>query len=159
MALALINIASYEQAAAEAREAIRMIPDVPSPYYQLIYAEIAREHYSGAEAAFKELLSRHIDIELLRQQRFVLSFLERDTAAMKSQLKEEAQRSKSPYAWLPREGSVEAYFGHFRRARPSLNRAIAAAKNAGQPEGIVAWELGQALDEAEVGNQSWKFSG
>jgi tetratricopeptide (TPR) repeat protein len=152
LSVALRNIASYDESATAARETIRQRPDVYPPYYNLIYAEIGMEHYPEAEAAFKEVYSRHLDSGLLRELRFLLSFLERDTAGMDSQLKEGAQSSKSPYTWLARQASAEAYFGHFRRARSSLNHAIAAAKNAGQPEGVAGWEVGQALDETEAGN-------
>jgi tetratricopeptide (TPR) repeat protein len=153
LAIAFLVIASYDRSAAEARESIRLRPDLYGSYGILIAVEIAMEHYGIAESVFKDVRSRHVYNESLGELRFLLSFLERDTAAMESQFQEEAQRSSSYYTSLARQASTDAYFGRFHRARSLLKRAIALAQENGRPDGAAEWELGLLLDEAEVGGQ------
>ena len=141
----------YEQSAAEAREAIRLNADNFAPYYNLMYSETAMERSVEAKAALKAARARGLDNELLRDARFQLAFLERDDSAMQEQLKWGLEH---PSSWRLRweQARTDAYFGHLKKAKGTVDDLTGVAERAGQTERAGSHISGWALLQAEVGN-------
>jgi Tfp pilus assembly protein PilF len=144
-------LGQLDRAADEAREAARLLP-TPLSYGRSMSYSIVADRLEEAKATFDEARARKFDGPLLREDRVLLAFLQRDEPAMQEQWSWAAGKPIADYFLFGRS-RVEAYYGHFREARHLTEQAInlAAKSDAFAPSQRIVVE---ALREVEVGNSA-----
>ena len=144
-------LGQYENAAAEEREAWRLLPDSTSPVVNLMVAYMALNRPDEARNIFDEGMAHNVGDSQMCWMRYRLAFIQGDQAAMREQATWSAAHPETD-DWLLSEQAVSAsYSGQIRVARELSWRAVQSARNAGREETAAAWWARQALTEAEVG--------
>ena len=151
LAKAYADLGQWEKSAVEAREAIQLMPNLES-YVQLVKACLAMNRLEEAKGALREAEQHHIDGYLLRQQRYMLAFVQGDTASMKEQDTWAAGKPLVDAMQYTLNSSVEAYHGRFARARELMGEAEAGAARAGGKEIVGIMKILHGPGEAEIGN-------
>ena len=144
-------LGQYENAAAEEREAWRLLPDSTSPVVNLMVAYMALNRPDEARNIFDEGMAHNVGDSQMYWMRYRLAFIQGDQAAMREQATWSAAHPETD-DWLLSEQAVSAsYNGLIRVARELSWRAVQSARNARREETAAAWWARQALTEAEVG--------
>jgi tetratricopeptide (TPR) repeat protein len=136
-----------DQAAAEAREAARLLPTPWSYNFWIIQSALA-DRLNEAKSALDEATALKFDSSDLRFTRVMLAFLQRDESSQNEQW-QWAVGKPDVGRFLAVHSYVEAYRGHFRTARLLMQQAIDSARSAGT---LPNDRLNEARAEAEVGN-------
>jgi tetratricopeptide (TPR) repeat protein len=113
---------------------------------------IATNRLNEAKSSFQEARRNNLDGIPLRQQRFLVAFLEDDEAGMKEQ---DAWAMAQPVAeamQLTLHSSIEARRGRFVKAREVMRDAEARAGRAGAAGIVDALKIVHGPAEADVGN-------
>ena len=143
----------FEKDAEELREAIRLAPEMSTPYTNLILVYTELKRLDEAKATYEAARARKVESENLQIVRYDLAFVERDTATMQ-QLVESAKGKPSYENRLAlEEANTAAYFGQFARSRELIQQAIATALAGGTKESAAQHAAQHAWTEAEVGNR------
>jgi len=141
----LSQLAQYDRAAAEEREAIRLMPLLATAGYQLLMANAAyANRLDEAKVVFTDALTRKVDNPGMHDLRHDIAFLEHDETAMQEQLAWLGRAQ--PIMAAQREADVEAYYGRFGTARRLLQQTESSANT------LVFRDM--ALQLAEAGDDS-----
>ncbi len=143
-------LGQYEKAIEQAKRAIAMDPQFPYAYINLSTAYHILGRLTEAENALHLASERKISNPELLIERYALSFLEGDTAAMD---RAAAQARGTPIEDLMRdqEASVLAYSGRLRRAVSTARKAADLAIPA-KKEAAALYVVGSAVWAALFGN-------
>jgi tetratricopeptide (TPR) repeat protein len=118
----LLNQGQYDRAAAEAREALRLMPVLGmGSYYPLMAATTYGNRLDEAKLIFAQAQSRKADIPSMHELLHLIAFLQHDEPAMKEQLAWLRRANESGVAGM-READVQFYYGRFREARRILQQ-------------------------------------
>ena len=147
LARCLKLLGQLDQAAAEAREAARLLPTPWSYNFSIIQSTLA-DRLNEAKAAVDEANALKFDSSDLRLTRVILAFLQSDESSQNEQW-QWAVGKPDVGRFLAVQSYVEAYHGHFRTARLLMRQAIDSARSAGT---LPNDRLNEARAEAEVGN-------
>jgi tetratricopeptide (TPR) repeat protein len=152
----LYNLGKYDDAAAESREALRLMPLLAGPgaYYQHMSAEVYGNRLEEAKATFAEIQARKLDNQGTHYLRHLIAFLQHDAPAMQQELTW-LQDHKAPIEALDQEAEVKGYYGRFNDGYRLLQRAKELATNKADPgnfpEGDFAlFQAGRALQSADI---------
>ncbi len=148
-AFCLINLGEYERAAAEAREALRLLPSAAT-YGSVVQVVLLQNHLEEARAAYDEAERQGIDSIGLHNVRNLLAFLQRDKSAMQEQVAWAADKPGTAVI-LWGEANAEAYEGRFRNAGPWLERGRESTAKSNASTLAIAYTGNFALQETEVG--------
>ncbi len=149
------SVGRYQEAAAEAHQAIQMDPDFGMSYYNLGVNNMYLQRFEAAADALAEAAKRGLDIDEFRMLAYDLAFLRNDTQTI-SKLVSETRQRLGMVSWLDnREAFRLAYGGRLRQARSVSEQAIAEAERANERERAGVWKAGMALREAMMGNRSF----
>jgi len=140
-------LGQLDRAAAEAREAARLLPSPWSYNISIIQSTLA-DQLNEAKAAVEEANAQKFDSSDLRLTRAMLAFLQGDDASLAEQWRW-AVGKPDVGRFLVVQSYVEAYRGHFRIARALMQQAIDSAGKAGT---LPNDRLNEARTDAEVGN-------
>jgi len=153
-ALELYFLARYDQAAAEAREAIRLMPmQGVGSYWPLMASTAYANRLDEANVIFAQAQAKKVDSAEMHDLRHMIAFLQHDELAMREELT--WLRGSKAGAARQREGEVQAFYGHFVAARRLLAQQFEdSAGNAVNPFLLPAFVLDLGLVEDEVGNSS-----
>jgi tetratricopeptide (TPR) repeat protein len=150
-AASLGTLGQHERAAVEAREAVHLMPNIPS-YEVLLPPLIYMNHLEDANAVWNEVTLRGFDgAPSLRERRYWLAFLQRDQASMQEQLNWAMGNPGAGEGVLYLHSYGEAYFGHFRSAHRYLLQAIESARRTDPSNSGSNYESLEALWESEAG--------
>ena len=151
-ALELYFLARYDQAAVEAREAIRLMPmQGVGSYWPLMASTAYANRLDEANAIFAQAQAKKVDSAEMHDLRHMIAFLQNDESAMREELM--WLRGRKEGAARQREGEVQAFYGHFGAERRLLRQQFEdSAGNAANPFHPPAFVLDLGLQEAEVGN-------
>jgi eukaryotic-like serine/threonine-protein kinase len=150
--LVLPNIGQYEQAVAEATEAIRLNPDFPVPYTQRILSDLALNRIDEAEATYRQALARKIRNPILDLSLYQIAFLKNDAAAMTEQVAKAKGRRGFEDQLINLAADTAAYFGRLREARELSSRAMNSAQTSGKQDTALIYSVTSSLREAWFGN-------
>jgi tetratricopeptide (TPR) repeat protein len=142
----------HDDAVREIKEVIRLNPENPGAYANLVGMASAANKLDVARAAHDEARKRNLDSPYLREARYMLGFLENDHAAMQEQLQWAAGKPRTEDVMLQHEADSHSYSGRVQQSRLLSRRAVESAKGADAMEAASQWELRQALAEVELGN-------
>jgi eukaryotic-like serine/threonine-protein kinase len=148
------TLGQYEKAVAETRKCLGLDPDNTicgsnlTEFYGLL------DRLDEARATYQEAIRRNPDYEYLHVYLYGLAFLQRDTAEMERQAKWAADKPGVEDVLLSLQSDTEAFFGRLRSAREISNRAVESARRNNRKEAAAAWQMNDALREAEFGNSA-----
>jgi eukaryotic-like serine/threonine-protein kinase len=143
----------YEQAAVDAKEALRLEPSSTAWYENLSTAEIALLHLDQAQALLNEAFAKKLDDSSLHANVYALAFLRDDYATMARELASAAGKAGGEDMMLALQADTEAYSGHLKKARELSRRAVDSARKAQLAEPAAIWQGLSALREAAFGNR------
>jgi eukaryotic-like serine/threonine-protein kinase len=142
----------YEKALAETAESVRLNPEESTFSRANLVSFLCRTNrLEEAKVVYQQALARKAEIWLLHDSRYGVAFLEGDTQEMDRQL---AAVSGKPGEenLLAHRSDVEAFSGHFAKAREFSQRAVELAQRADDAEDAAKKQMNAALREVEFGN-------
>ena len=146
-------VGDYQQAAQNAREALRLEPASVAWYENLSTAQIALRKLDEADATLKEAFSKGLSDSSLNANRYALAFLRGDSAAMDSEARALVGKGSGEDMMLALQADTEAFSGRLKKARELSRRAVQAAQKAELGEPAAIWQGLAALREATFGNR------
>ncbi len=144
----------YEDAAAAARDAVRLAPDDVASYGVLAYDQLAAQHLDEAGQTVQQAQSRKVDDFVLRQILYALAFLKNDSSVMEEEASWFTGKAAVENSGLSLESDTAAYAGHLDRARELTQQSVTSALRNGHKESAAIWQANAALREAGFGNAS-----
>ena len=142
----------YEQAVAQAHQAVELDPDSAIGYVQLASNYAALNQLGESENALRRATDRKLDNPMLTVLRYDLAFLKTDEAEMNRTARLAQGRSGAEDGITDHQAFVLAYSGHLREARKMSQHAVALAQQAAHPERAAMFETAAALWEGFFGN-------
>ncbi len=145
----------WNEALAEFQEGLRFARDdfaMVTSYASIAWADISLNQLQEAKANFDQAFAHKLDSGGLRQQLYVLAFLQKDEAQMEQQLAWGVGKRGDEDALLSMQSDTEAYYGRLSMARDLSRRAVDSAVRADSKETAALWQVNAALREAELGN-------
>jgi tetratricopeptide (TPR) repeat protein len=146
-------VGDYEQAAGNAKEALRLEPSSVAWYENLTTADIALQRLDDAESLLKEAFAKRLEDPSLHANMYVLAFLRGDPRAMEREVSATTGKASGEDMMLALQADTEAFSGRVRKARELSRRAVESAQKANLSEPAAIWEGLAALREAAFGNQ------
>src|SRR6266478_605059 len=147
-------IGDYEQAAANAKQALRLEPSSVAWYENLSTADIALQRLGEAESLLKEALAKKLEDPSLHANMYALAFLRNDAARMERRLSATTGQSGGEDTMLAMQADTAAFSGHLKKARALSRQAVESAQKAELAEPAAIWEGLAALREAAFGNNA-----
>jgi eukaryotic-like serine/threonine-protein kinase len=148
------NTGEYSKALVEYQDFMRLAPDIVLSYSYLGGEYLFQDRLDDAKALFDQSLVRKLDSGNLRQQIYILAFLQGNEAQMEQQVAWGAGKPGAEDILLSEQSDTEAYYGRMTRARDFSRRAVDSAIRADSKETAALWQINAALREAELGNVS-----
>jgi eukaryotic-like serine/threonine-protein kinase len=145
------TIGQFEKAIDEARETIRLNPNVANPYGVLAIAFSRLNRFDEAKQVYEQALAQKMDITLYHANLYRIAFVQGDTAAMQRQL-DWTGGKPDEYAALLWQGDIAAFLGELRKAREFYNRAVDAELSRDMKENATNEISLDASRAAVVGN-------
>jgi DNA-binding winged helix-turn-helix (wHTH) protein/tetratricopeptide (TPR) repeat protein len=145
-------IGQYERAIEEAREAIRLNPEVPISHAFLIFGYTAVSELDEAKAAYLHARERKLDSTLYPGAMYEVAFLQQDEPGMAAQVANSVGKPGAEDALLGLEAQTSAYSGRLAGAREFSQRAIDSAQRTGGKEASATYLALSGLREALFGN-------
>jgi len=140
-----------EKALPELMDARRLDPDSAFVYSNLALAYLDLNRLDEAKSVIDEGRARGIDGDDFHLVRYMIAFIEGDSATMKQQVALAADRPYSD-ALLGLDAATTAYYGHLRAAEERFREAEDSARRFGRRESAAEGQAGAALVEAEFGH-------
>lgn len=141
----------YENALEEARQQMRLYPDIVDSYSNLGSLCLFLGRLDEAEAVFRQTEERKLENEYLLTLRYQWAFLKADRLEMERMARTAAGEPGEDQL-LSEQSDTEAYYGRLANARRLSRRAVESARHAGKREAAALWQVNAALREAEFGN-------
>jgi tetratricopeptide (TPR) repeat protein len=147
------SLGNWEKALGEARQAMRLEPNIGVNYYlNLGNSYAALNRLDEAEAVYKQAEERKLQSEALLAYRYQLAFLKSDTAQM-AQLAAAAMSKPGAGLLLAAQADTEAWYGKLKNARELTRRAMDSAEHNDAKEAAATYQAAAALREVESGNR------
>jgi eukaryotic-like serine/threonine-protein kinase len=141
-----------EKAAAEFREELRLNPMDNIGYGNLISEYISLNRLDEAKAEYQQAVARHVEHPYMHSNRYVVAFLENDTAEMARQVAWGEGKPGIEDTFLSLMSSTEEYYGRMNKGRELAQRAVESAKRNDEKETAASHEIVAAQAEADYGN-------
>jgi DNA-binding winged helix-turn-helix (wHTH) protein/tetratricopeptide (TPR) repeat protein len=152
LAVIYAALGNLEKALEEARESVRLEPNVADNYQGLGYDYILLGRLDEAEAVFKEAERRKLESEGLLAFRYKLAFLKGDAAQMAQLVSTAMKKPGSEDVLLAAQASTLASFGRLQEAREMTRHAMSLAEQSDATETAAVYEARAALFEVEAGD-------
>lgn len=147
---AALALGKFDESAAAAREALRLMPSLAAGNYTtLMIATTKADRLEEAKAVFAEAQARKFDEVGLHVARYVVAFLQQDEPAMA----EQRNWAKTHNAWqlFIHAADIRRYSGHFNNSIAFTNEARTIVAKTGPKSAAALLELHTALWQCEVG--------
>jgi hypothetical protein len=145
-------IGQWDRVVAEAAEAIRLNPDFPIPYAQLMFGDLSLNRIDQAKATYAQAAGRKLDNPIFYFGLYQIAFLQDDGAGMAQQVAKTAGQPGWGDGILGMEADTAAYSGRLKLARDFSRRAMDFAEQAGEKDPPAMWSVTSGLREAWYGN-------
>jgi DNA-binding winged helix-turn-helix (wHTH) protein/tetratricopeptide (TPR) repeat protein len=145
-------LGQYEKAAEEGRDAVRLNPNFPFSYVNLMFDYIALNRLDEAKATYEQARERKLDNPFYHIALYLIAFLQNDAAEMAQQVAWSADQPGAEDELLSLEADTAAYSGRLRDAREFSRRAIDSAQREEKKEPAAAYFALSGLREALFGN-------
>jgi tetratricopeptide (TPR) repeat protein len=147
----LCPFGQFERAAEQAREGLRLNPNSPTLYMNLIRAYVATNRYEEAKTVAEQAVTRKADSAFIHFQLFNIAFAQGDVAAMEREVRW-AKGKPGEHNLLSAQAGAGAFSGQLGRARQLRKQAVEVAARAGPEEAAAGFLAAQAQCEAVYGN-------
>jgi serine/threonine protein kinase/tetratricopeptide (TPR) repeat protein len=141
----------YERLEREERKSIQTSPISAIDYSNLMEAYLALNRLDEAKGAYEQAMGLKLEHAFLHDDRYLVAFLEGDSAEMKRQLDWALSRPDEEDLMLSAQSDTEASYGRLDQAREYSRRAIESALRDKRKETAALWQINGALHEAELG--------
>jgi eukaryotic-like serine/threonine-protein kinase len=142
----------YDESLEQAREAVRLGPDIEDNYATLASAYIHLDRLNEARMVFKQAEDLKLDSEALLRGRYALAFLQGDGQEMDRLVSISAGKPNAEDALLFFHGCTEIHHGRLSKARELFQMAIGAAERAHAMERIARLQAAASVNEAYLGD-------
>lgn len=129
------TLGRYEKAVEEATEAIRLNPDFPISYVNLMWSDIPLNRLDEAKSTYGQATRRKLDFPDFHGGLYEIAFLKNDAAEMARQVAWSNGKRGVEDQLLEYEADTAAYSGHLGKARAFSRSAIASAERAEERNG------------------------
>jgi len=146
-------IGQYEKAVDEAEIGIRLNPEFPVAYAQLMLAQIELNRLDDAKATFERASERKLVDPFYEFARYQIAFLQNDTKAMAQLTEQTSGMPGVEDGMLSMAADTAAYSGHLKDARDIIRRAMDSAARAGEKDPPAMYFATSGLREAWFGNK------
>jgi len=136
----------------EARDAIRLEPELSVSYAFLMLGYIALNRFDEANATYRQALERKRYHPFFPLAQYQMAFLQNDAAGMRQQVALSAGQPGVEDTLLAYEADTAAYSGRIREAEELARRAMESAERAGEKEKAASFSATSGLREALFGN-------
>src|SRR5262245_13699484 len=144
LALTYNMIGKYDQAVAQAREAIRLSPNFAPAYKALGWALLPLNSFAEARDALTQALQQNLDTPDFHAILYQLAFTEGDTAAMRQQI-DWARGRLNEYIAFDWQTGAAAFAGQWRKAQDFSRLAIEMTAHGDTYEVAALYATEQAL--------------
>jgi len=148
----LLSQGQYEKPAEIAKQALRLAPDLLSPYILLAYDALFLQRFDEARQVIHEAQARKLDDAPLHNILYGVAFHGADSAAMAEQQQWFARTPELENLGLALASDTEAYGGHLAKARELTKQAVDSAARADNKENEAIWQAIAAQWQAAYGN-------
>jgi tetratricopeptide (TPR) repeat protein len=145
------SLGQYEKARDAYSQSLRLTPDHAGIYANLANTQLALQRFDEARQTIRQAEARKVDVYLLHNALYALSFLGADFSGMEEQLKWFAGKPEEN-SGLSLASDTEAYAGHVRKARQLSKQSVDSAIRADSKETGAIWQEIAAQREAAFGN-------
>ena len=145
-------LGQYEKAVEEATVAISLNPELPIPYGDLMFNNIALNRLDEAKAAYREALERRLNNAYFPIYLYGIAFLQNDVAGMAQLVARSADQPGAEDVLLGLEADTAAGSGRLRDAREFSRRAVDSAERVEEKETAATYSAVSGLREALFGN-------
>jgi eukaryotic-like serine/threonine-protein kinase len=142
----------YEKQVEEAREGIRLKPDISISYAFLMFGYITLNRVDEAKAAHRQALELKLNDALYPLGLYQIAFLQNDAPGMAQQVARSTGLPGSEDELLGMQADTAAYTGRLEYAREISRRAMDSADRTGAKESAAAYSTLAGLREALFGN-------
>lgn len=147
-------LGEYQQAVAEAQQAMQLEPDFAIAYYLLASRYQNLDRIRDAETALDLAARRKLVLPDFSLERYDLAFLQSDGAAMQ-RLADQDQGQPDAEEWISdHQASVLAYAGRVQQAHRMAEYAADFARQSDHREAAALYQTGAALWEGFFGDTS-----
>jgi len=147
-----ILLGHYENAAAETRAGLRVVPENSIGLSNLATCYLALNRLDEAKGALQEAQSRKVDNSYLHLNRYYLAVLQSDASAMQEQIAWAMGKPTVEDWMLSVQSDTEAQHGRLAKAHEFTKRAVESARRNDAKETAALWQVNGALRQAEFGN-------
>jgi serine/threonine protein kinase/tetratricopeptide (TPR) repeat protein len=144
-------IGQYDQAIAEAREAIRLNPNFAPSHGALGWALVRLNRFAEAREALGEALQQKLDATVFHSLLYEIAFINGDPAGMEQQT-HWATGKPDEYAALDWQTGAAAFTGRWQKAEEFSERAMDLAARGDTKEVAARFATEQALRAAALGD-------
>jgi serine/threonine protein kinase/tetratricopeptide (TPR) repeat protein len=148
-------LGQYDRAAQYLTNSLRLNPDVGFSYGVLGDAYRSLGRLAESKAVYERAIARKLEVPEIHISRYMVAFLEGDTAEMQHQVVWATGQPGGEDQLLSMQSDTEAYVGHFGRAQSLSEAAFESAQKNGLRETAAYWRLTAALRRAEVGQYAY----
>jgi hypothetical protein len=145
-------IGQWGKVVEEATEAIRLNPDWPIPYAQLMFGDLSLNRIDQAKATYAQAAARKLDNPLFYFALYQIAFLQNDNAGMAQQITKTSGRPGWADQFLALDADTAAYSGRLKDARELSRRAMDFAEREGEKDPPAMYSATSGLREAWFGN-------
>ena len=142
----------FEKAVNEGQQAVDLAPDNAACAYALMIAYVRMDRFEDAKRIYTETRARKLDSPILHGGRYIVAFLENDTATMRELVESAKDTPLTEELQLSEHFREEAYYGRLKDAKGLSGRASDLGRKAGSRERAAQWKTWEALAEANVGD-------
>jgi tetratricopeptide (TPR) repeat protein/predicted Ser/Thr protein kinase len=146
------SLGQYKKGIEEGEESVRLNPNNPIPYSNLMLNNLALDRLEDAKNAYAQALERKLTRPTFHASLYGIAFLQNDATEMGQQVAWSAGKTGVEDILLELEASTAAYSGRLKEARDFSNRAVASAQRAREEETAAGYVAAGALVEALFGN-------
>ena len=148
-----LSLGDYARALKESQEALRLDPDMNTPYVNSGIALLALNRREEVKQIAKQAHAHGVDVSDVHILQYEVAFLENDRSEMTAQLEPLlATPGEGSFDGLWAQSDTEAYFGRLGNSLRNLNRGFDVVR-AGHKELAAEVQDTMALRESEFGNR------
>jgi len=144
----------YENAIEAGKDAVRVSPESPVPYFILGFNYIKLNRLDEAKATYARALEHKLDHPYIHIDLYLVAFLQDDAAGMQQQAAWFAGKLGSENDMLALRADTSAYLGRLREARDFSRQAMITADGADFKEAAATYVARSDLREALFGNSN-----
>jgi tetratricopeptide (TPR) repeat protein len=146
------SLGQYDKGLEEGEESVRLNPNNPIPYSNLMLNNLSLNRLEDAKSAYAQAIDRKLTRPNFHPSLYGIAFLQNDATEMGQQVAWSAGKPGVDDILLELEAGTAAYFGRLKEARDFSNQAIASAQRAQEEETAAGYVASGALVEALFGN-------